>query len=105
MANSSNLQIILAELKASKFEGRLSAEFSQRKVNEDPTLDTILADGDKIVIPIFTSDVFVTGDILNPGARRYDSELKSNEYIALSGGLGRFADKYRIVVIKPNGDA
>jgi hypothetical protein len=35
---------------------------------KDPSLDTILADGDKIVIPLFTSDVFVTGDILNPGA-------------------------------------
>ena len=105
VANSSNLQIILAELKASKFKGRLSAEFSQRKVEQDPSLDTILADGDKVVVPFFTSDVFVTGDILNPGGRRYNSELKSKDYIALSGGLGRFADKDRIVVIKPNGDA
>ena len=48
VANSTNLQIILAELKASKFEGRLSAEFSERKVQEDPSLDTILADGDKL---------------------------------------------------------
>jgi polysaccharide biosynthesis/export protein len=105
VANSSNLQIILAELKASKFDGRLSAEFSERKVEQDPSLDTILADGDRIVIPLFTSDVFVTGDILNPGGRRYNSELKSKDYIAQSGGLGRFADKDRIVVIKPNGDA
>ena len=105
VANSSNLQIILAELKASRFEGRLSAEFGQRKVEQDPSLDTILADGDKIKIPLFTSDVFVSGDILNPGARRYNSELKAKDYIALSGGLGRFADKDRIVVIKPNGDA
>ena len=105
VANSSNLQIILAELKASRFEGRLSAEFGQRKVQQDPSLDTILADGDNIKIPLFTSDVFVSGDILNPGARRYNSELNAKDYIALSGGLGRFADKDRIVVIKPNGDA
>ena len=105
VANSSNLQIILAELKASKFKGRLSAEFSQRKVEQDPSLDTILADGDKVVVPLFTSDVFVTGDILNPGGRRYDSELKPKDYITLSGGLGRFADSDRIIVIKPNGDA
>ena len=105
VSNSSNLQTILAELKAAKFKGRLSAEFSQRKVEQDPSLDTILSDGDKIVIPLFTSDVLVTGDILNPGARRYNSELKPKDYIALSGGLGRFADSDRIVVIKPNGDA
>jgi polysaccharide export outer membrane protein len=72
VASSTNLQIILAELKASKFKGRLSAEFSQRMVEKDPSLDTILADGDEIVIPLFTSDVFVTGDVLNPGGRRYN---------------------------------
>lgn len=105
VSNSPNLQVILAELKAAKFKGRLSAEFSQRKVEQDPSLDTILTDGDKIVIPLFTSDVLVTGDILNPGARRYNSELKPKDYIALSGGLGRFADSDRIIVIKPNGDA
>ena len=44
-------------------KGRVSAEFSQRKVEKDPSLDTILADGDEIFIPLFTSDVYVTGDV------------------------------------------
>lgn len=105
VASSTNLQIILAELKAAKFKGRLSAEFSQRMVEKDASLDTILADGDEINIPLFTSDVFVTGDVLNPGGRRYNSELKPKDYIEQSGGLGRFADSDRVVVIKPNGDA
>ena len=100
-----NLQIILAELKASKFKGRISAEFSQRKVQEEASLDTILADGDEIFVPHFTSDVYVTGDILNPGGRRYSSELKPSDYIQQSGGLGKFADSNRVIVIKPNGDA
>ena len=104
-SSSTNLPLILAELKAAKFKGRVSAEFSQRKVEKDPSLDTILADGDEIFIPLFTSDVYVTGDILNPGGRRYSSELKPSDYIEQSGGLGKFADSNRIVVIKPNGDA
>ena len=105
VTSSSNLPLILAELKAAKFKGRVSAEFSQRKVEKDASLDTILSDGDDILVPFFSSDVYVTGDILNPGARRYNSELKPKDYIALSGGLGRFADSDRIIVIKPNGDA
>jgi polysaccharide biosynthesis/export protein len=105
MTSSQNLQIILAELKASEFKGRLSAEFSQRKVEKEKSLDTILSDGDEVFIPYFTSDVYVTGDILNPGGRRYSSELKPSDYIEQSGGLGRFADSDRIVVVKPNGDA
>ena len=102
---SSNLPLILAELKASKFKGRVSAEFSQRKVEKEPSLDTILSDADEVFVPFFTSDVYVTGDILNPGGRRYSSKFKPSDYIEQSGGLGKFADSDRIVVIKPNGDA
>ena len=105
VSNSTNLTLILAELKAAEFKGRVSAEFSQRKVEKEESLDTILADGDEIFIPLFTSDVYVTGDVLNPGGRRYSSELKLSEYLDKSGGLGKFADSNRIVVVKPNGDA
>ncbi|MDB2356832.1 SLBB domain-containing protein [Gammaproteobacteria bacterium] len=105
VASSTNLQIILAELKSAKFKGRLSAEFSQRVIEKEPSLDTVLSDGDEIFIPFFTQEVFVTGDVLNPGGRRYSPELKPADYIEKSGGLGRFADSDRIVVIKPNGDA
>ena len=105
VSSSTNLPLILAELKAAKFKGRISAEFSERKVEQDPSLDTILSDGDEIFIPLFTSDVYVTGDIQNPGGRRYSSEKKLNDYIDQSGGLGKFADNNRIVLVKPNGDA
>jgi len=105
VSSSSNLPLILAELKAAEFKGRVSAEFSQRKVEKDKSLDTILADGDEIFVPLFTSDVYVTGDVQNPGGRRYSSELKLSDYLEQSGGLGKFADGDRIVVVKPNGDA
>ena len=104
-SSSTNLPLILAELKAAKFKGRISAEFSERKVDQDASLDTILADGDEIFIPLFTSDVYVTGDIQNPGGRRYSSEKKLKDYLDQSGGLGKFADNNRIVLVKPNGDA
>ena len=105
VSSSTNLPLILAELKAAKFKGRISAEFSERKVDQDASLDTILADGDEIFIPLFTSDVYVTGDIQNPGGRRYSSEKKLNDYIDQSGGLGKFADSNRIILVLPNGDA
>ena len=105
VSTSPNLPLILAELKAAKFLGRVSAEFSRRKVEKDPSLDTALADGDEIFIPLFTSDVYVTGDVQNPGGRRYSSELKVGDYLEQSGGIGKFADNERIIVVKPNGDA
>ena len=103
--SNQNLQTILAELKASEFKGRLSAEFSPRMIADDPSLDTVLVDGDKIHIPFFVSDVYVAGDVLNPGGRRYSSNSSAFDYINESGGLSRFADKDRIIIIKPDGNA
>ncbi len=104
-STSSNLPLILSELKSTEFLGRVSAEFSERKVEKEPSLDTILSDGDKIFIPLFTSDVYVTGDVQNPGGRRYSSGLTVSDYLEQSGGLGSFADADRIIIVKPNGDA
>ena len=104
-STSSNLPLILSELKSTEFLGRVSAEFSERKVEKEPSLDTVLSDGDKIFIPLFTSDVYVTGDVQNPGGRRYSSGLTVSDYLEQSGGLGSFADADRIIIVKPNGDA
>ena len=51
----------------------------------------------RFLVPLFTSDVYVTGDILNPGGRRYSSELKPIDYIEQSGGLGKFADTIELL--------
>lgn len=100
-----NLQLILSELKNSQFSGRLAAEFNNVKVSKNPVLDTLLADKDDILIPHFTAEVSVVGDVINPGGRKYVSGSTFDQYIEQSGGLGRFADSKRIIVIKPNGDA
>jgi len=100
-----NLPLILAELKNASFPGRLAAEFNSVKVSKNLQEDTVLADGDEIFIPYFSADVFVTGDVINPGGRKYMSGMTAMEYIEQSGGVGRFADNQRIVIIRPNGDA
>jgi len=42
---------------------------------------------------------------LNPGARLYKSNSSAKDYIALSGGHGKYAEKNRSIIIHPNGDA
>ncbi|MDC1525598.1 SLBB domain-containing protein [Gammaproteobacteria bacterium] len=105
LGSSTNLQAILSELKSAKFSGRLSAEFNLNKIAKDRNLDTVIAEGDVIHVPFFSSDVYVVGDIQNPGGRRYSSDLNYSDYIKKSGGFGKFADQERIIVIQPNGDA
>ena len=49
------------------------AEFDIDMISADPSLDTILEDQDRIMIPHMTQQVYVYGEISNQGAVRYKS--------------------------------
>jgi protein involved in polysaccharide export with SLBB domain len=103
--SSSNLQLILPQIKGQKVAGRIAAEFNLLKLETNPNIDTILANGDNIVIPYFTSEVKVFGQVQNPTALIQDPTLSYDDYIKAAGGFDRFADKNRVVIIQPNGKA
>jgi len=62
-----------------------------------------LEDGDMIYVPRNPNTVLVFGEVFNPAAFIYNKNLTVRDYINLSGGLTRFADKENIFVIKANG--
>ena len=109
-ANSSNtvaggaLPIILQEFKQTKPQGRISASFNIDQLQQNPSLDIKLVDGDEIKIPPYSPEVFVLGEVMSPGSKFYKPNLNTGDYIKLAGGLGRFAEKNKIIVISPNGD-
>lgn len=98
------LTMVLNEFKNSKPRGRITAEFDLRKIRNENSLDITLEAGDKIFIPSYPSEVYVLGEVLSPGARLYKSSFTGKDYIDASGGLGRFAEKGKTIVIHPNGD-
>lgn len=104
LANSQNLQIILPELKNVQPKGRLAAEFNLKKIEADSSLNTVLQHQDEIHIPYFSSEVFLFGEVQNPGAISHKSGLSYNDYIKTAGGLGRFAENEKILIIQPNGE-
>ena len=107
--NSSDKSIIeIAELLSSyinsDFMGRIQAEFDLIKIEDNKVLDTYLSDGDKIIIPKTTDQIYVFGEVAQEGAKRFDDDLHYMEYIiSHSGGFTKFADKESIYVIHPNG--
>ena len=104
-SGQSSLPLLLSEFKNVKPQGRLTAEFTISRIEKDPSLDTLLEDGDEIFIPSYSQEVYVLGEVITPGARLYNSELSPKEYITKSGGIGKFGDKSRVIVISPNGDS
>ena len=98
------LPLILHELKNTPDVGRIIAEFNLDIIKDNPKLDTILQDGDEILIPSVTQQVFVYGEVMQSGAVRYSANKSVSYYIENSGGLTKTAEEDNIFIVNPNGE-
>lgn len=103
-AVSGSLPLLLSEFKNVQPLGRVTTEFNLDKLIQDKNLDIVLQDGDVIEIPHYSPEVFVFGEVLNPGSKSFKASRSLKDYLKLAGGEGRLADKNRIILIHPNGD-
>ena len=95
---------LLLQLKETESTGRIVAEFDLDLIKNNPSLDTILEDGDKLLIPQITQQVYVQGEVSNSGAIRYAPGKGIDFYINKSGGYLETADEENIFIIHPNGE-
>lgn len=98
-----NLVTILSLLKNHEPIGRIQTEFNLAKLEQDLSLNRILEDGDKIIIPPLSKEIHVFGEVMNPGSFSYDSSFNSRDYIKLAGELSKVADAQRIIIVEPDG--
>jgi protein involved in polysaccharide export with SLBB domain len=101
---SESLPFALRELKKYDISGRIMAEFDLSILSADPNLDTVLNDGDEIIIPIKTQQVYIFGEVNNDGAIRYKPSQTINSYLSRAGGITENADRAYIYVVHPNGE-
>jgi protein involved in polysaccharide export with SLBB domain len=101
---SESLPFILEELKRSEVNGRILAEFDLDVIEANPNLDTTLDNGDEIIIPIKSEQVYIFGEINQIGAVRYKPSKNIDYYISSVGGLLESSDTKNIFVVHPNGE-
>jgi protein involved in polysaccharide export with SLBB domain len=101
---SESLPFILEELKKSNISGRVMAEFDLDVIRAKPQLDTNLDDGDSIIIPTRTQQIYIYGEVNNPGTIRYMPGQSIQKYLEFSGGVLESADNKNIFVVHPNGE-
>ena len=105
LASGNSFALILNEFRNKKpFSKVYLFIFQTLKLEIILVLDLSLADGDMIIIPEYKSEVYVLGEVLNPGARLYKSRY-FGEFNFGYNGSEKFAEKNRSIVIHPNGDA
>jgi polysaccharide biosynthesis/export protein len=100
-----SLPILLEELKNAEAIGRVTTEFNINKIKANPDLDTLLINGDVINIPKLDESLYFYGEIISSGATRYKPGESIKDFINSAGGLTKFADTNRVIIIDPDGKA
>ena len=80
--------------------GRIAGDFSPISSSSS---ETILFDGDAIIIPKLSNVINIVGEVLNPIAFEFDGRMSIESAINKAGGYQAYADKKRVYVIKANG--
>lgn len=85
--------------------GRMVVNVDLLELKLDPYANFRVEDGDELYIPARPNTVSIFGEVLNSSSQRYVPGLSPNDYLSLAGGLSDQADKDKIFVIFPNGQA
>ena len=78
-------------------------ELDKALKNPGTSDDPILREGDRIVVPRFTSTVTVNGEVLYPNTVRYKEGRSVGYYIDQAGGFTSSAKKSKTIIIYMNG--
>jgi protein involved in polysaccharide export with SLBB domain len=97
-------QSLLDDLKNSRAVGRLIIDLQGLMVEgKGSEKDVLLRNGDLLHVPPLTQEVTVIGEVQTTTSHLYSSTLRREDYISLSGGTTRKADRGKIYVVRADG--
>ncbi len=97
----SDIRSVLEQVRGIEATGRLVIDLTSAS---SPSLDLELREGDRLLIPKTSQSVTVIGETQQNISHVYDPKLDRRDYIQMSGGLTRRADRKLIFVVRANGE-
>jgi hypothetical protein len=95
---------LLTQLKATKAVGRLVIDLNGvLSGGTGSSSDIVLRDGDQLLIPKMKQEVTVIGEVQSSTSHFYREHLTRDDYIGLSGGVTRKADRGRVYIVRADG--
>jgi polysaccharide biosynthesis/export protein len=97
-------QALLNQLKETRAVGRLVIDL--QRVVDSPAgspMDVVLREGDLLIIPKQKQEVTVIGEVQNITSHFYRENFSRDDYIGMSGGVTRKADRGRIYIVRADG--
>ena len=95
-------ETLLDQLNETEAVGRLVIDLEKDFSRSVGSLE--VRDNDRLIVPMKSQIVTVIGETQQNVSHLYRSNLSRNEYIDLSGGLTRRADKKLIYIVRANGE-
>jgi protein involved in polysaccharide export with SLBB domain len=98
-------QSLLTQLRSTQAVGRLVIDLDVIAQSGNPGAagNIELRDGDQLLVPRNSQEVTVIGQVQQQTSHLYQSGLSRQDYIELSGGLTRRADKKLIYIVRASG--
>jgi hypothetical protein len=94
-------RVLLQQLRDTEAVGRLVIDLEYELSSGADAVE--VRDGDRLLIPARTQVVTVLGETQQNTSHLYRADMKRDDYIDLSGGLTRHADKKLIYIVRANG--
>ncbi len=92
----------IASLASSVATGRLVVPLSDIVAYRSP--DVALKDGDRLLVPKFSQEVTILGEVRRPTSYLFDPDFSQSDYIEQSGGFKDRADKDNVYIVKAGGE-
>lgn len=97
-------QSLLNQLRSAKAVGRLVIDLNDvLAARPGSERDIVLREGDRLIIPKQKQEVTVIGEVQNTASHFYGENLARDDYIGLSGGVTRKANRDRIYIVHTDG--
>jgi protein involved in polysaccharide export with SLBB domain/DNA-binding transcriptional MerR regulator len=81
----------------------VASELDKALANPGSDDDPFLREGDRIVVPRYTSTVTINGEVLYPNTVRYKAGEKTDYYLDLAGGVSSTGKRSQTIIIYMNG--
>ena len=98
------LSFLLSELSDYQPLGRVIAEFDEKNLIDNIQDNIYLNDGDKIHVPTYSSNIYIFGEVGNPGSVLFKEDASMLDYINKSGGFTKFSSEDSVFIVSPNGE-
>ncbi len=91
------------EIKNTEASGRVVINLARSRNNE--TEQVQIKEGDELIIPEISNNVYVYGEISTEGSVMYSPNQDVKYFVNKSGGFKKFADVNSIYILHPNGES